>query len=137
MPSPSSIVVAAPGANGDIEAIRQLAREVDKIGASAIALFGNLTPRRAPAREYAEVLKTLSEPRLLVFQVPGPRNVSRISLRRITQVSTVLKYSPVRPDPAQAPARVHAGLLARRAVPSPEALRAQAVFGNSFPRLAA
>ena len=74
MRRPSSIVVAAAGANGDIEAIRQLAREAYKIGASAIALLGNLTPRRAPAREYAEVLRTLSEPRLPVFYVPGPED---------------------------------------------------------------
>lgn len=70
----ASKIIAASGPGGNIEAVRQLAREACDIGAGVIALLGNLTPKNADPREYAEVLKALSEARLPAFYVPGPED---------------------------------------------------------------
>jgi uncharacterized protein len=70
----TSKIIAASGPSGNIEAVRQLAREACDAGAGVIALAGSLTPKNGDPREYAEVLKALSEAQLPAFYIPGPED---------------------------------------------------------------
>ena len=56
------------------ESVLQLGQAAGDLGASAIALLGSLTPRTADPREYAQILKALSEARLPAFYIPGPED---------------------------------------------------------------
>lgn len=67
-------IIAASGPSGSVEAVRQLAREACDVGAGVIALLGSLTPKNKDPREYAEVLKALSEAQLPAFYIPGPED---------------------------------------------------------------
>ena len=71
--NPRQRLLLHPGL-ANIEAVRQLAWEACDLGAGAIALLGNLTPKNTDPREYAEVLRALSEVRLPAFYVPGPED---------------------------------------------------------------
>jgi uncharacterized protein len=70
----TSKIIAASGPGGNIEAVRQLAREACDVGADVIVLAGSLTPKNTNPREYAVVLKALSEARLPTFYIPGPED---------------------------------------------------------------
>ena len=70
----TSKILAASGPSGMFESVLQLGQAAGDLGASAIALLGSLTPRTADPREYAQILKALSEARLPAFYIPGPED---------------------------------------------------------------
>lgn len=70
----TSKILAAAEPRGDVEAVRQLAREANNLGAHAVALLGTLTPKGAQPREYGRLLKALAEADLPAFYIPGPED---------------------------------------------------------------
>jgi hypothetical protein len=70
----SKILLAAEP-DGKVDFLRELAQQAVDMRADAIALLGSLAPRTKTPKIYGDIFKTIAEPRLPVFYIPGPDDV--------------------------------------------------------------
>lgn len=64
-------ILAAGEPQGDVGKLKQLMDQVDRTGADAVALVGNLTREGGNLEDYRAIFKTLGPPRTQTFWVPG------------------------------------------------------------------
>jgi hypothetical protein len=57
--------------NGNVAVVRNFSRQARILGAEAVALLGNLTPKNSDPKVYGRILKALADEGLPAFYVPG------------------------------------------------------------------
>ena len=66
-------IMATAEPRGNLEAVEQLVKQADEMGAQAMVVLGSLAPK-GTARAYASLLKALSQSQLPTFYLPGPED---------------------------------------------------------------
>ena len=84
-----SKLVAAASPHGNLQAVRQLGREVTRWSADAIALLGSLTPKGADPKEYGRTLKALHEAVAQAGKARTRDDNTSLSFRRLLEAVPV------------------------------------------------
>jgi Icc-related predicted phosphoesterase len=86
-------ILAAGEPQGDVARLSQLMDQVDRTGADAVALVGNLTKEGGKLEDYRAIFKALGPPQVQTFWVPGPADAPLTHyLRESSNIETVYPF---------------------------------------------
>jgi Icc-related predicted phosphoesterase len=86
-------ILAAGDARGDVGRLKQLMDQVDRTGADAVALVGNLTGQGGGFEDFRAIFKSLGPARVPTYWVPGPGDAPFAHyLRESSNIETVYPF---------------------------------------------
>jgi uncharacterized protein len=86
-------ILAAGEPRGDVGRLKQLLDQVDRTGADAVALLGDLTEEGSKLEDYRAIFKTLGPPQVETFWIPGPADAPLTHyLRESSNIETVYPF---------------------------------------------